>query len=1481
MTGVSSYKKTTIMKKSLLIVLVIVLSTYFYFGSNHVVQSKSKPIVTKKTKYDKPDKAAQWLSALRQSKDITKNPAQLNRQIKTSLDTIELNRKLNKSVANNDVPKLAFENLGPSSFGGRIRGFVINPDDSNQLLAGAVSGGVFKSIDAGQSWESKDDFLPSLAIGSMVVDPDDSNRVFIGTGEGFFNFDAARGAGIFISEDFGETWNQLPATDNENFYYVNRLARIPNTDILIAATREGIFRSQDLGQTWNEVSQFSAVGRGFVDLKIDPSDLTHALAVHYGNPNDALSLNINAPNNVTGSYDAVLASFGPDFPTNGTGNKPLELINDGIGATNDACEAISTNLSGKIALAQRGSCNFTVKVKNAQNAGAIAVIIYQNLDDDTFSMGGEDETITIPSAMISKADGELLASESGLNGSVNNVIKTTLDRFVMESNDSGASWQQLNATNSLPVSNVGRMELAFGSDGVTYVAVSNSDDETLGLWKSLGANFSKTASNTQFIERQGWYDLAIAVDPRDSNKVFAGAIDQYVSHNGGNSLSINTRWAPAGVNNEIRKYVHADHHGYFFDPNNANIQYIVSDGGVYKSTNNAVSFQAINSGLSISQSYGIALHPNGLRINSGTQDNGSQIYFGDNNTWLEWRGGDGGYCAWDQQNARYIYGSNPEGIMFGSADTGSTLSTMELPDTDGALFIQPFALDTNNGNRLLVGTDNVFYTANARQLGNADFVTISPSLASGSVSALIFNLVISSQALVGMTSGNIYKIQNVGAQNTVIDISPTGDLFGSVTDIKVDETDSSGNTLYITRSGYEVERILRSTDGGSSWSSISGNLPDMPLFQVSIDPTNSNRVFIGSEMGLWTTELSSGNTPFWTRYHYGVAYTRVIDLVWSDDDTLFVATHGRGTYKATRGAIDIRINKVVTTDSSSDNDGILDAGETGLVMFEVQNNSGFDINNVELNININQNRTMNLPIVPAQSSVMVSQEVTLDSTGGCLQQLDIATSLNYENLSHSTIVPLLTAANQNINRTEFTEGAETNEHKMSFTTMLGTSAWRRVSNSANSGSSSWFTSNEVTYSDKSLISPWMIMNAGGNKLQFALKYQTEGNTTQRWDGVVLEIREKNGLWQDIGYLSTVAYDGQLFTNNTAPARRAWSGRQNSWRNATVNLEESFKGKTIQFRFRMVSDTSTGGVGLWVDDIKMSNVIWYDNKTCDETINQGHKLPSTGFWYDRSKNGHGFVIEPMGYDNLYFTVFYTYDDAGNPEWYTSLSTLENGVLNINFEADTLQRFIYDYSIDPTNEQANILDSSISDGRLSIDFNSDTISSSSACQDGIAGRPDDLIALATWKINNQQGQWCIEPIIGETNKGFPDVAGNWYGGLSDSGWGISFALSNKLLVATIYYYDETGQPRWAIGQQNGFEIGDEIIMPMRQVRGFGRLEAPIETTNVPAGTITTTIHNALGNIQIDGKSSIDIQYTGSQGGQWIRNNVPITILTKPHD
>ncbi len=119
-------------------------------------------------------------------------------------------------------------------------------------------------------------------------------------------------------------------------------------------------------------------------------------------------LRVNAPAAISGNYDIGAASFGPAISSvNVTGD--VVLYEDATAPINDGCEVPVNNLSGKIALINRGLCGFVIKVKNAQNAGAIAVIIADNAAGcPPAGLGGADPTITIPAVRVTLTDGNLL-----------------------------------------------------------------------------------------------------------------------------------------------------------------------------------------------------------------------------------------------------------------------------------------------------------------------------------------------------------------------------------------------------------------------------------------------------------------------------------------------------------------------------------------------------------------------------------------------------------------------------------------------------------------------------------------------------------------------------------------------------------------------------------------------------------------------------------------------------------------------------------------------------------------------------------------------------------------------------------------------------------------------------------------------------------------------------------------------------------------
>lgn len=126
---------------------------------------------------------------------------------------------------------------------------------------------------------------------------------------------------------------------------------------------------------------------------------------------------INPPSSAAGTYGTATASFGPPAPVAGIAGDVV-LVNDGSGVPTDACEPLVGFPAGAIALIDRGTCTFVVKVKNAQNAGAVAAIVVNNVAGPPGGMGGDDATIVIPSVMVSLADGNTIKAGLPAAGSL-------------------------------------------------------------------------------------------------------------------------------------------------------------------------------------------------------------------------------------------------------------------------------------------------------------------------------------------------------------------------------------------------------------------------------------------------------------------------------------------------------------------------------------------------------------------------------------------------------------------------------------------------------------------------------------------------------------------------------------------------------------------------------------------------------------------------------------------------------------------------------------------------------------------------------------------------------------------------------------------------------------------------------------------------------------------------------------------------------
>ncbi len=145
---------------------------------------------------------------------------------------------------------------------------------------------------------------------------------------------------------------------------------------------------------------------------------------------------INSPSSIAKICQAGAASFGPQLDATGiTGDVVVGIDDDpNDGSSTNACTALTNGaaIDGNVALVDRGVCAFTIKVKNAQDAGATAVIVADNVEAYPSALGGSDPTITIPSLRIRQSDGNLikgtLATED-VNVTMSTDPTTTTDSY--------------------------------------------------------------------------------------------------------------------------------------------------------------------------------------------------------------------------------------------------------------------------------------------------------------------------------------------------------------------------------------------------------------------------------------------------------------------------------------------------------------------------------------------------------------------------------------------------------------------------------------------------------------------------------------------------------------------------------------------------------------------------------------------------------------------------------------------------------------------------------------------------------------------------------------------------------------------------------------------------------------------------------------------------------------------------------------------
>lgn len=681
--------------------------------------------------------------------------------------------------------------IGPAVMSGRVVDLEAHPTNSKIFYVGAAGGGVWKTNNAGISFQSVFD-KHNQCIGTVTLDPNDpDNTIWVGTGETWTRNSVSIGDGIYKSTDGGLNWQHKGLKNSERISDIvvhPKQSNVVFVGVLGAlwsdSEERGIYKSEDGGTTWQKIFYINAT-TGCSDLIMDPNNPDIMYASFWEFRRTAYSFNSG------GQHSALYKSV--------DGGKNWEKIHNGFP-------------SGKLG-------RITVAVAPSNSSRLYAVL----------------ET------------------------------EKEADKGLYKSDDAGKSWKRIN----------GDFELAV----------------------------------------RPFYFSRIVVDPKNPDVLLKAGLSGYMSKDGGNTFR------------PIQGGIHSDFHDFIFDPNNSERIVVGTDGGVYRTWDGGVMWEMVK-GLPLSQFYHVAVdNQEPYWVYGGLQDNGSWIGPSEktggirNSDWKSVGYGDGFRVYPHPENPKIVYSEMQGAENIWRVDVQRSQAKTIKPyrkEGDPKLRFNwnaPITTSLHKADRLYAGSQFLHMSEDRGESWkkiSGDLTTNDPTkqmqASSGGLSAdnsgaenhcTVFTInespIDADMIWVGTDDGNIQVTRNGGKMWTNVTANlksvPKHTWVYFIEPSKYDK-----NTAYAVLDGHTKgdfkAYVMKTTDGGMSWTNIANG--QIPVFARSVkeDPVNQHILYLGTEQGLYITFDGGTN---WTKFENNVPSVAIHYMaIQAKNNALVMGTHGRG-----------------------------------------------------------------------------------------------------------------------------------------------------------------------------------------------------------------------------------------------------------------------------------------------------------------------------------------------------------------------------------------------------------------------------------------------------------------------------------------------------------------------------------------------------------------------------------------------------------